>query len=96
MTTHEFGWRYRIRELTKIADGGNADAMYTLGVCHGMGMGVTQNYKKGVEWLRKAAELGSVKAMNSLVECYAHGVGVNKSEKEAFRWYRMAVSLGVI
>ena len=44
--------------LTKLAEIGNATAMFNLGLHYAKGYGVKRNFAKAIEWMEKAAEAG--------------------------------------
>ena len=46
------------RETLQLAEQGNADAQYNLGVMYYNGRGVRQDYAEAVKWYRQAAEQG--------------------------------------
>ena len=50
----------------KGAEAGNADAMYTLGMCYKQGLGVEASAQEAEVWLRKAADLNHEKAAAEL------------------------------
>ena len=53
----------RAREIWKpLAEAGNADAQYKLGVLYIQGRGVEKDYAKAREWFEKAAAQGDVRA----------------------------------
>ena len=45
-------------ELVKLAENGNADSQYDLGLIYYNGDGVDKNYRKAKDWLGKAASQG--------------------------------------
>ena len=47
-----------IKQLRKVAEQGDADAQYDLGLCYYSGDGVEQDKSEAVKWSRKAAEQG--------------------------------------
>ena len=51
-----------IESLKKLANQGDAEALYQLGNCYQNGDGVEQDIKKAVEWWLKASDLGHEKA----------------------------------
>ena len=48
----------KIEETMVLAEQGDVDAQYNLGLYYQYGRGVEQNSKKAVEWYAKAAEQG--------------------------------------
>ena len=51
----------------KAAAGGNASAMYSLGVLYQIGRGVAQDYAKARDWYQKAADAGNTDAKQALL-----------------------------
>ena len=49
-------------ELVKLAEDGNAEAQYRLGMCLGKGQGVSQDANEAGKWIEKAAAQGHVEA----------------------------------
>lgn len=80
--------------LMQLADQGDADAQYKLGVMYGDGLGVKQNSAEAVRWYRKAADQGHVDAQLNLGAAYSFGFGVKGNSAEAVRWYRKAADQG--
>ena len=62
-----------LREWRPLAEQGNADAQFYLGVMYRDGQGVPQNDAEAVRWYRKAAEQGYAQAQYSLRWMYANG-----------------------
>ena len=85
---------YSLEDLLKLAEKGNAIAQSELGIRYYDGNGVTQDYKKAVEWFTKSAEQGYAEAQNNLGVCYNDGLGVKKNAKTAVEWYKKAVEQG--
>ncbi|MCX6867851.1 MAG: tetratricopeptide repeat protein, partial [Verrucomicrobia bacterium] len=84
----------QIANWRKAADKGNAEALFSLGVCYDQGAGVKQDKAEAAMWYRKAAELGHVIAQNNLGFCYANGQGVPKNEVEAVKWFHKSAEQG--
>ena len=84
------------RELGPLAEQGNAEAQWYLGVmCHD-GQGVPQNYAEAAKWFRKAVEQGYAKAQYNLGVMYRRGNGVQQDNEEAVKLYRKAAEQGLI
>ena len=64
------------RLFKELAEQGNVDAQYNLGVMYETGKGVPEDDKEAVVWFRKAAEQGFTNAQYNLGWMYAHGKGV--------------------
>jgi TPR repeat protein len=82
-----------LREWRPLAEQGNADAQYNLGVMYRDGLGVTQDYVEAVKWFRKPAE--HVLAEHNLGVLYERGQGVAQNHVEALKWYRKAAERGL-
>ncbi len=76
------------------AEAGCVEAQYRLGYCAYCGIGMVEDYKEAVAWLRKAAKQNHANAQDLLADCYAHGSGVRKNHAEAVRWWKKAAENG--
>ena len=85
-----------LREWKPLAEQGNADAQYSLGLMYANGHGDLKDYKTAVKWWKLAAKQGYVDAQNNLGVMYANGYGVPKDYKTAVKWYRLAAKQGMI
>lgn len=83
-----------LKELTPLAEKGEAKAQAILGQMYSSGSGVPQDHAKAAFWYRKAAEQGEVRAQTSLGVMYKEGIGVAQDEKEAASLFRMAAEQG--
>ena len=83
-----------LQEWMPLAEAGDADAQYNLGVMYNEGDGVLQDYKEAVKWYRLAAEQGHASAQNNLGTMYDTGEGVIQDYKEAIKWYRLVAEQG--
>jgi hypothetical protein len=83
-----------LREWKPLAEQGNVDAQYALGVMSDNGQGVPQSYKEALKWIRLAADQGNATAQYNLGSKYANGQGVPQDYKEAVKWYRLAADQG--
>ena len=77
-----------------LADKGDANAQYNLGLMYANGRGVAQDYKEAVKWYRLAAAQGNANAQYNLGVMYDQGNGVAQDYKEAVKWYRLAAAQG--
>ena len=64
------------RQTLQLAEQGNAEAQFSLGLMYDNGQGVRQDYAEAFRWYRKAAEQGLVQAQTDLGNGYAQGQGV--------------------
>lgn len=78
-----------------LADRGDADAQYNLGVMYNNGDGGPQNYAEALKWHRKAAAQGNGNAQFNLGRMYDYGQGLPQNYPEAAKWYRLAANQGV-
>ena len=83
-----------LTETRRLAEQGDADAQYNLGVMYANGEGVPQDDAEAVRWYRLAADQGNASAQNNLGLMYSNGEGVLKDEAEAVRWYRLSADQG--
>ena len=75
-----------LKEWRPLAEQGDADAQYNLGVMHDTGQGVPQDYKTAVKWFRLAAEQGNAAAQNNLGVMYEEGQGIIQNNIYAHMW----------
>lgn len=83
-----------LNEWKPLADDGDEDAQYSLGIMYENGLGVKQNESEAATWYRKAAEKGHLDALNDLGLLYAKGAGVPKDHEEAVARFRKAAEKG--
>ncbi len=79
-----------LRLWRPLANQGDADAQYNLGVMYHNGKGVAQDYAEAAKWYRLAAAQGNANAQNNLGGMYFRGQGVAQDSAEAEKWYRLA------
>jgi len=85
----DYEMAYRL--VKPLADQGEAEAQFSLGVLYYEGKGVPQDYVEAVNWCRKAAEQGHWKAQYQLAESYYKGEGVHRDYVLAYFWVSLAV-----
>ena len=66
------------KEMLQLAEAGDAELQFSLGVMYEHGEGVRQDYAEAVRWYRKAAEQGYAEAQNNLGLMYDQGQGVRQ------------------
>ncbi len=96
----EAGWKAYQRayyataweEWRPLAEQGDANAQYYLGVMHQNGEGVSQNYALAVLRYFQAAEQGLASAQKNLGVMYARGDGVAQNYVFAHMWLNLAVA----
>ena len=84
-----------LREWTPLAEQGDADAQYKLGVMYASGRGVPQDDAQAVAWYRRAAEQEHARAQYNLGVMYDDGRGVPQDDAQAVAWYRRAAEQDV-
>jgi len=81
-------------EWLPLAELGDAEAQYNLGVMFDEGASVVQDLGKAAAWYRKAAEQGFLDAQANLGMMYYRGEGVASDSTEAARWLQLAADRG--
>ncbi len=66
-----------------LAERGNIEAQYSMGVMYMRGRGVTQDHAQAAHWHRLAVVQGDSTAQTDLGALHANGQGVSKDEDEA-------------
>ena len=83
-----------LQEWRPLAEQGDADVQFNLGLMYNRGKGVPQDYVEAVKWYRLAAEAGDANAQNNLGFMYQNGQGVSQDYAEAVKWWRLAAEQG--
>ena len=81
-------------EWLPLAELGDVEAQYNLGVMYDQGANVDQDLGKAANWYRKAAEQGFMDAQANLGMMYYRGDGVPGDHTEAARWFQLAADKG--
>lgn len=79
-----------------LADQGNADAQFGMGVLYYSGGEIKQNPTLAVEWFRKAAEQGHAGAQFNLGNEYKRGAGLPQDDSKAAYWWKKAAQKGLL
>ena len=87
-------FRAAYEEWLPLAELGDAEAQYNLGVMFDEGAGIDRDLGKAAEWYRKAADQGFVDAQINLGMMYYHGQGFTCDHAEAAKWFRRAAGQG--
>ena len=77
-----------------IAEQGNADAQFSVGLIFDRGLNVNPDYHAAVKWFTLASKQGHVFAQANLGWKYHKGQGVDKNNVHAFKWCRLAANDG--
>lgn len=83
-----------LKELTPLAEKGDAKAQAIIGDMHAGGSGVPQDHEKAAYWYRKAAGQGNGQALTSLGVMHERGIGVPQDEREAASLFHKAAEQG--
>ena len=73
-------------ELYALAESGQSEAQYSLGLCYFFGDGIDEDKTEAVNWFKKSATNGNIQAQFSLGMSYLRGVGVDKDETTGLFW----------
>ena len=85
-----------LSEWQDIADDGDANACYGMGLLYGNGFGVDMNDDLSLKYYQIAAEKGHAEAQYNLGVMHQNGWGVPVNEAEGVKWYRLAADQGVV
>ncbi len=83
-----------LSELRPLAEQGNADAQYNLGLMYDKGHGVPQDYGQARQWYEKAAAQGNAMAQYNLGVLYRNGQGVPQDLVQAHKWLNLSAAKG--
>ena len=83
-----------LKILRPLAEQGNVEAQYSIGLMYAEGQGVTQNHQEALKWFKLAAAQGYAQAQYNSGVMYRDGLGVAQNYQEALKWYRLAAAQG--
>ena len=81
-----------LRLWQPLAQKGNAEAKFALGLMYDNGQGVAQNDQQAAAWYQKAANQGHAKAQYNLGVMYFNGQGVARNYRRAAAWYKKVLA----
>ena len=81
-------------EFRALADKGQPQAQFALGLMYAEGAGVTKDYAAAAAWYRRAAESGFAQGQYNLGVSYYTGIGVPRNYARAVYWYEKAARQG--
>lgn len=81
-------------EWQELADTGDADAAYGMGMLYGNGFGVDMNDELALKYYGVAAQQGHADAAFNLAVMHQNGWGVPASDDIANKWYLVAANKG--
>lgn len=82
------------KEWHPLADQGDQEAQFNLGLLYLDGRGVPQSSAEAVNWFRRAAEQGYAPAQHNLGALYATGQGVKRDYIQAYKWFNICAAQG--
>jgi TPR repeat protein len=74
--------------------GGNAYAMYSIGLIYFDGKGVDRSYVQALKWYKQAADKAYPQAQHAYGAMHEQGQGVKRNIPEAVKYYTMAANQG--
>ena len=83
-----------LRQLTPLAEKGDARAQFDIGFMHAYGWGVQRSPTEAIAWYRKAADQGLQVAQHFMGVACLNGEGVRPDGAEAARWFARAAAQG--
>jgi hypothetical protein len=83
-----------LQALQKLAEAGDTDAQWQMGVRYHDGQGVPQDDAQAVRWFQLAADRGNVAAQGALGAYYWRGRGVPADLLKAYFWSSLAMAQG--
>lgn len=83
-----------LKELTPLAEEGNAKAQYRLGKIFNLGQGLPPDKKEAAKWFHLAAQQGLAEAQGALGYLCLVGEGVSQNSDLALEWTRKAAAQG--
>ena len=89
----EYALAYRMWSM--LAEAGNADAAYKLGMLFDIGNSdIRQDARRAAHWYMQAARAGHLHAQHNLAVAYASGDGVELDISKAISWWERAARQG--
>jgi TPR repeat protein len=85
-----------IAEWQPLAEGGDAEAQFGMGLLYANGFGVPLDDNEALKWYLLAADQEHASAQCNIAVMHANGWGVPQSDDEAFRWYSLAAEQGIV
>jgi len=83
-----------LKELTPLAEQGNADAQVLLGLMYFRGQGVSKDPSLALKWYKAAADQGNADGQAHLGSMYLMGMGVKKDTSQALKLWKLSANQG--
>jgi hypothetical protein len=74
----------------RLADEGDPDGLFGLGMLYLEGNGVAQDYDKSFQLMLRAAQYGNEYAQFQVGQAYVNGQGTRRNYEEAYAWFLVA------
>ena len=84
-----------LAEWQDLAEAGDRNACYGMGLLYGNGFGVDMNDELALKFYGLAAAKGHAEAQNNLGVMHQNGWGVPLNEEEGMKWFRLAAEQGI-
>ena len=87
-----------LEQLKQNAEGGNAEAMATLGRLYYLGnykSGVSRDFSRALDWFQRAADAGRQDVLMNLASIYEKGSAGEKDLDKAYSLYKQAAEAGI-
>ena len=84
-----------VAEWQELAESGDTDACYGMGLLYGNGFGVDMNDDLALKFYGLAADKGHAEAQYNFGIMHQNGWGVPLNEEEGLKWFRLAGEQGV-
>jgi uncharacterized protein len=82
------------KEWRPLAEEGEPEAQFNLGLLYLDGHGVPQSAAEAVNWFRRAAEQDYAQAQHNLGAMYGSGQGVKRDYIQAYKWLNLCAAKG--
>ena len=89
-------FRRAMQLLSPLAEEGEAEAQFRLGIIYQTGLGGVSNESYAYRWMRESAQQGHALAQHGLGIMYLFGECAIKNEVEALKWFEKAAAQGLI
>ena len=80
------------REWLPLAEEGDAEAQFNLGILYDLGQGVAQSKVRAATWYRRSAEQGFAAAQYNLAVMFANGEGIPRNNVLAYALFDLAAA----
>lgn len=77
-----------------LAENGNIEAAFYVGLCYYEGYGTTINYNNAFEWFKIGAEGGDEDSQSNLAMMYYYGIGTSVDKVSAIYWWKKSAEKG--